>query len=326
MGNLLWNQTFGGYDTDRAHAVTRIGNNIFVIGLTHSFGEGPVNMYLLCLREDGTFLWSRRYGANDTVLSGESIIPLGNGDLLIAGGIGYLDADVNDSIFLMRIDDDGNQIWNNTYRSSHGSRYSWAIGTGGGHAGMIAECVDGGFALISSMVTPATAHHVSNMDAWLLRTDSSGTHLWNRTYPCIGEYDGGISVVECNNSDFLLLFQYDDRPWLMRTDSAGNPLWNMTLGYQYHPQANKLIGCDDGGYLIVGWVFVEREEPRPEGGTQIVLEGDMWLLRMGYDSLPPQPFPGLSPELVMIVAALAVSGIIIGVVVFFVLRRRRISD
>lgn len=97
-------------------------------------------------------------------------------------------------------------------------------------------------------------------DFWLIKTDASGNHLWNkkyggastdRAYEFVQTADGGYVLAGYTSSfgagggDF----------WLIKTDASGNPQWNKTYGGEYDDSPFTLVQTADGGYALAGLTY-----------------------------------------------------------------------
>ena len=95
--------------------------------------------------------------------------------------------------------------------------------------------------------------------AWLIKTDSLGSMLWNQTYNgSLGSFVAN-SVIETNDGGYLLAggtSAYDSHDsivntsvFLVKTDSNGNMLWNQT-NEELREVAWSVIQTSDGGYAL----------------------------------------------------------------------------
>jgi uncharacterized repeat protein (TIGR02543 family) len=121
----------------------------------------------------------------------------------------------------------------------------------------IVECSDGGFAIAGC--TDSTIGDLSGSgDAWLVRTDSDGTELWNQTYGGIG-WDRAYAVVECGDGGFALAGYTNSSGaggwdfWLIKTDANGVEQWNQTYGGPFYEWAISAVECGDGGFALAGY-------------------------------------------------------------------------
>jgi hypothetical protein len=184
--------------------------------------------------------------------------------LVIASDGGYVLAGASNSFgvdgmngWLVKTDANGIVEWNMTYGGAGDDVISSVvIESDGGYAlGGKSNC-DAGFWIDKQALDVFV---LSDGDAWLIKTDSSGNMEWNKTYGGTGgggvfslveTTDGGYALAGCThsaNSSF-----YGDA-WLVKTDSSGNREWNKTYGGPYLDGFFSLIVASDGGYAIAGY-------------------------------------------------------------------------
>jgi len=142
-------------------------------------------------------------------------------------------------------------IWEGTYGCPH---WDWCND--------LIEVSTGGFAM-TGFHDSAWAGQQGKM--WLVRTDSEGNLLWNRTFRSAGnpEQSTGNSLVECSEGGFaiggyLSVYVNDTGSshtdmWLVRTDADGNHLWNRTYGGPMAESCFELTECSDGGFTLFGF-------------------------------------------------------------------------
>ena len=147
---------------------------------------------------------------------------------------------------LWRLDAAGDTLWTRTYAL-----------TGGVYIYSSCRTRDGGFALVGLLSNQTTGHQ----QLLLLRTDSLGTLLWQRTYRWQA-VNLGLSVGELPNGDLLLggvtcdLGYYNQFTYLLRTDSLGTARWQRRLGTSGLDVNGAAIVCPlrDGGWAVVSSV------------------------------------------------------------------------
>lgn len=111
-------------------------------------------------------------------------------------------------------------------------------------------------------------------DFWLVKIDSTGRKLWDKTYGGL-DVDSAESLVSTANGGFAvagatLSYGSGDRDfWLVTTDSSGNLNWNQTYGGLGYDYAYSVIETSDRGYALAGDTFSSG------AGS-----ADMWLVKV----------------------------------------------
>ena len=158
---ITWEKTLGGSGNDTAGQVlqTEEGGYI-VVGTTSSFGAGGSDVYLVKLDADGNTLWEKTYGS-EADEEGRSIARTTNGGYIIAGSTGSPPSDINAYIYLIKIDDLGNVVWERTYDEYFCS------------AASVQQTVDNGFVL-----TGTIRETDFYPNALILKLDANGDIVW----------------------------------------------------------------------------------------------------------------------------------------------------
>ncbi|MFX0170089.1 MAG: hypothetical protein ACFE89_12155 [Candidatus Hodarchaeota archaeon] len=259
--DALWNRTYGGPNDDMGYAVVEVSSGGFILaGHTWSFGAGVNNGWLIRIDADGNHLWNRTYGGYDWE-SCFKVIEVSDGGFACAGYSTSYDAGSND-FWLLRVDANGNHLWNQTYG-----------GASPDGAMSVLEVSSGGFILCGN----TASFGVGDSDVWVVRTDTEGNHLWNQTYGSIN-YDMAYSVVEVSDGGFAFAgltnatggaAMYGSDMWLIRTDADGNHLWNQTFGSAIGDMAYSVVELSGGGFVLSGTF---------NSSYGIGLNADMWLV------------------------------------------------
>jgi len=183
--------------------------------------------------------WNKHFGGNyyDGAMD---IKQINDKNFIVAGYIHGFTQPLSDG-WLLKIDGDGNEIWNKTYGGHNEDIMYSVIETEDGF-------VIGGYTL---------SYGNGEADYWLLKTDKMGNELWNGTFGG-QEYDFGRKVLQTDDGGYIFLgdassFNNLHKPdvWVVKTDAYGHELWNKTYGGKETEFADDIIHTE-GGYLISG--------------------------------------------------------------------------
>lgn len=227
-GRILWENTFGGPGDERANAILPLPDGCVLAGYTTSWGSGWRDFLLLRVDSSGRELWRRTFGGprSDRAFC---LAPLGKG-FLVGGqtdseGAGGFDG------MVAATDEEGNELWRRTYG-------------GPGNDGIYCICKVGSDFLLGG---------TKEGDAWLLKIDSSGDIIWERTYGTAEENEVVYSI-ERAGDEFLLGGSTTSKGGDMlvcRVDSSGNLRWSKTFGGQHRESCYSLARCGDT-FIAVG--------------------------------------------------------------------------
>ncbi len=241
VGDLDWNLTYGGSLDDSFSDMIKAKDGGYLLsGYTKSFGAGSYDFWLLKVNASGAEQWSQTYGGTDSD-QGIALVQTADGGYAIAGytnssGAGGFDA------WLVKTDATGNMQWNKTYG-----------GTGNDYGMALVQSADGGYAISGRTAPVGSAIN----DFWLVKTDSSGTLQWSKTYG--GTANEQVNSMTLTGDGGYTLFGVTSSfgagaqdNWLVKTDSSGNIQWNKTYGGTANEYGLYAIQTNDGGYALTG--------------------------------------------------------------------------
>ena len=140
----------------------------------------------------------------------------------------------------------------------------------------VQQTSDGGY-----IITGATSNFGSGgTDVWLIKTDASGTELWNKT---LGGTDDeiGHAFQQTTDGGYIITgaIQYSENnkydALLIKTDSNGAELWSKTFGGSERDYTFAVQQTTDGGFIISGLT-------RSFGNGQNLVNkdaNDVWLIK-----------------------------------------------
>jgi uncharacterized repeat protein (TIGR01451 family) len=238
-GKKIWSKQFGGTGNDAGYRIIQTINNggYLIIGTTNSSGSGDEDVYLLKIDAQGNQVWAKTYGAagNDY---GRGVLELSDGYLVT--GTAYNAANESADLYLLKVDFNGNQLWQKFYGSPND--------------------IDEGYDLVMSndgnIVLAGYTGSLS--DVWLLKVTPDGTGIWTKTFG--GELgDQAFDILKAGNGDLIVTGVTEIDPtnsdaFLARFDADGNEIWFNNVGRgSYVDWAQAVAPADDGGFIVTGY-------------------------------------------------------------------------
>ena len=274
----LGSWTYAGNGGSGGEALVAACDGGYAIASTCSFAGS--DFVLTKVSAKGEFQWNKTYSltsdSNEDVFD---IVACSDGGYAITG---YSDIPFNSNgqdFFLVRTDANGNLLWSKSYG-----------GAGMDVARRIIATSDGGFAIAGY----TDSFGAGGSDAWLVRVDSSGKQLWNKTYGGTGD-DCAYGIAVCSNGGFALTGAINGDAWLIRVDSSGKQLWYRTYGGAKNDAMFDIISNSDGGFSMAGDTYSYSPNALPNA----------WFLRVNslgeikynqtYGSINADCFYGIAP-------------------------------
>ena len=255
-GNKLWDKTFGGEKTEKGRCIQQTNDEGYIMtGITWSYGSGKGDVWLIKTDNTGNKSWDRTFGGTDIDWA-ECVRQTTDEGYIITGHTMSFSAGEYDSdVWLIKTDNAGNEVWNRTFGGTE-TDYGYSV----------QQTTDGGYIITGFTWSFSTDDYV---DGWLIKTDSSGNMMWNRTF------EGGVgnSVQQTNDGGYIITgkkYNYD--VWLIKTDNNGNKVWDKTFGGTSWDEGYCVQQTSDEGYIIVGCK-----------GLYGANEGDVWLIKTNND-------------------------------------------
>lgn len=230
----------GGSGTDSGRCLEFTGDGGFITaGHTTTNSSGFADIYVVRVNSGGDVVWEKKFGGTG-VEHGFTIQKVSDGNYIVSGrstspGFGGEDA------YLIKIDGDGNQIWEKRYGGSGDDRIEAAY-----------ETPDGGIIMVGNTVSPPS----TTVDVFLIKADAGGNLQWTKTFGGPG-YDSG-NMVQPTSDGYIIIGQtmsYGQGQgdyWLIKTDQQGNMVWQKTFGGAQVDEGKNIRVTSDGGFIIAG--------------------------------------------------------------------------
>jgi hypothetical protein len=296
-GGLLWQRTFGGTNLDSGSGVveTTDGGYLFA-GVTSSINgdvagnhgaDSTSDFWCIKLDKNGNLLWKKTYGGSGREFA-DSIIKTNDGGFVISGTTTSNDGDVSgihlpvntEDIWILKIDANGNKVWQKCLGGSKGEARSSIIST-----------TDGGY-LLSAITLSSDGDVTINKgasDIWVVKLNSFGNIIWQKTFGgsgydrsrgIINTSDGGFAVAsdtESADGDVTLNHGKNDI-WILKFNSAGTLMWQKSYGGSGDDGASKIIQNADGSYIVAGGATTPDGDVT--GTHEPISYGDIWILKI----------------------------------------------
>ncbi len=241
-GKIQWNKTYGGEGDEKAYSLVQTSDEGYAIaGSAWGPSSGTPYFWLVKVDSTGSEQWSQMYQYSGCESGANCLIVTKDGGYALAGYVVL--ADGREDFRLVKTDSAGKMLWSETYGTSDKDiAYSVVQTTDGGYAlagytGIInwrgdfwlvktdsagkmlwnrqyggsyeefgayslVQLNDGGYALAGGLGLAEPSSGVR--DFLLVRADSSGVQLWNRTYG--GSSDDYVtSMVKTNDGAYVLI-------------------------------------------------------------------------------------------------------------------------
>ncbi len=292
LGVIQWTKSYGGPKPEYSWSIIETkDSNFFVLGYSQSFGGGDYDTYLLKINQSGDSLWAKAYGGNGNG-AGKEIIPTSDGNYMIVGESND-PVHSNYNAFLMKIDPAGNIIWNKNYGGAayeSGNSVKQCLDGGyiftgqtfssglGGDAYLVktdsigdtlwtktfggAQYDEGMSVLANSDGTYIfcvrdSSSGAGDIDVQIIKTDSAGTIIWNKTYGG-NKKDTGKMIQPTTDGGYVIAAISRSfgwvKPdmWILKIDSGGDTLWTRHYGGSDNDHCYSVRQTSDGGFTAIG--------------------------------------------------------------------------
>jgi hypothetical protein len=303
-GSKLWEQSCGGDNDDQLGSIVVLPDGGFaVLGLSYSpasgnktsglYGAWGSDWWLVRLDSQGNILWDRNYGmpnSGQPMPAAVCVTTDGGfalaGDAAGTGGTKTAPEYGRRDYWLVRVDGNGNKLWDKTYG-----------GTDMDYLDDLVPAIDGGFLLCGQSLsgvggnktTPHCASDPLSRDVWLVRVDADGNKLGEQNLGRFSD-DSLVSAVALPDGGFvvgLVPINSDgcggtqgwglDDYWTVRLDARGALVWDMSYGGTSGDRLSALQPDGNGGFWLGGNSDspVGGNKTSPRLGTQ-----DGWVVRI----------------------------------------------
>lgn len=243
-GDTIWTKMFGGDYVDIGYAVEQTSDGGYIISGVSWNAFGSCDAYLLKTDETGDSLWANTYGGEgyDYFFS---VQETSDGGYIATGYTTLNGMDTSQDIYLVKTDENGNEMWTRRYGGNRVESGS-----------SVQVTFEGGYIISGYTETFGPGYY----DVYIIKTDINGDSLWTKAYGWTGE-DYGNSVHQTLNGGYIVAGStkpfnsgYDEVDiYVLLLDTKGDTLWTKTYGGAKREKAYSVQQTSDRGYVIVGY-------------------------------------------------------------------------
>ena len=240
---------------------TTWSNNIHVSG-----NHGNADIWVLKLDPAGEIDWQRCLGGSEDE-SADHILELQGGGYLVLGGTVSNDGDVsanngNRDFWLVRLDSEGNLIWQHCYGGSQLDSPNDMTAT-----------PDGGFIIAGSSLSSdgdVTAN-AGNTDYWILKLNADLEIEWQRSYGGSAADDAFAIALTSDGGYVLNGISYSSDGdisanigsgdyWVVKLDAFGEMVWERSFGGSDLDFGVRILELSDGNFIAAGFAYSQDND------------------------------------------------------------------
>ncbi|UZR94699.1 tetratricopeptide repeat protein [Chondrinema litorale] len=269
-------KTFGGRSYDEAQALVQLSDGSIVLAGRASPGTSSnTDMIVIKMDRDGNKAWEKKFGGDETE-EALDIISTSDGNFLVVGhSDSYSGSPGIKDMFVVKLDQSGNEIWKKTY----GSNVTID------EANAVVEAHTGGYLLVGNSFVNGS------LEITAIKISENGDKQWERYYGGSGSEEG-TDVIKTDDG-YVIVGNTESKGkgkwdiWLLKVDKEGNEVWDTTFGGGDNETANAVIQTKDGGFIIAGSTY-----------SFAFASQDFWVIKTDSEGkeIWNKPFGGLAAE------------------------------
>jgi len=288
-GDIIKSQTFGlPFETEYGYGLDiSSGGNLTISGVAYIpdsinpgwLGNGDV--WVMRLDQNGTVLWERIYGGNQTDY-GLSVHGLPDGGAAVLGTTGSYNGDVTNfhgqgDMWFLRLDNEGNIIWDRALGGDQMDEGSDFVLT-----------PDGDYLLCGYTLSDNgdLKRQLGDGDLWLVRINDKGIIVWQQTYGGSGK-DSGAGICSTKDGAYVICGSTNSTDgmvkgnrtssdvWVIKVDQNGTLLWEEAFGGSELDWGHSVIELSTGDIMVGGVTASGDGDVGTNHGA-----ADIWLMKL----------------------------------------------
>ena len=235
-GDSLWSKFYGTPNNDYIEAVRQTSDKGFVM-----LGRSPATgAEIILVRTDAAAdpIWTKTFTLPNSPTP-LAVTTTKDGGFVVAGE-SKLSA-VYTSVFLMKVDANGNAVWTKTYnlgKAVYGSTPT-----------SIQETATGAL-IVAGVLYPDT----TGSAAFLFNASATGDSLWIQTYGHTNATTTRFSSLSLTSDGGFIACGFTNMNgsdvFIVRTDADGVAAWSKTFGGAAYEESNSTAQTFDGGFMV----------------------------------------------------------------------------
>jgi len=210
-GNMEWDSNFGGTGWDEIYSIIQTKDGSFITtGCVWSKGAGRGDVRVAKLNKRGDLVWDKTFGGSEND-EARSIIQTNDGGYAVAG-FTVLEDTGNRDIWVIKLDKEGNKVWDRTFG---GTSEDWA--------NSIIQDKNGNY-IVAGWTKSIGA---GKTDVWIVKLDKRGDLVWDKTFGG-SENDEAHSIIQTEDGGYAVAGWTKSKGtgnsdvWVIKLDENGN--------------------------------------------------------------------------------------------------------
>lgn len=245
-----WERTYpiADYENARTEYMTLTADGGYCLTATVDIPDAQ-DIAVMKLDVDGNQQWIKYFGG---ILEDRStrIFQLSDGGYIV-GGLTFNNTLGSADYYLLRLDENGEEVWSQNYGSNFYDEFNALVPT-----------TDGGFVMMGEYAP-------NYDDILLIKVDGQGQEQWTKSVgPNIGKTEGR-DIKNTADGGFIItgytrpMGSSDDEDfYLVKLDENGEEEWGFSIGDNFDEHGEDVIQTSDGAYVSVGYKIIDASDER----------------------------------------------------------------
>ncbi|MBR4440024.1 MAG: hypothetical protein IKS00_00615 [Bacteroidales bacterium] len=241
-GKGRWGKIYADYAASAANSIIQTYDSCLVLA-GYAIRKREVQSKLLVMKLDtlGNVMWQKLYGGTGNEEAYKIIETKDHGYAI--AGYTTSNHDGTPSWYMLRLDENGNKLWDKQFMEGEENR---ALG--------IAQTYDGNF-VVTGYIGSSTGGRKNMI---VIKMDDQGEEMWMQWYD-FNDWCSGQSVIATRDSNIVVagftraysITDYD--AIILKLNNDGDTLWVHTYGNEDWEEATDIVETYDGAYVISGF-------------------------------------------------------------------------